>query len=386
MPRFTHYRQFEALSEEEVNVTKREAAARRRSEALARVEPLDLARTTWPEYPPPVVVNAITFAARRGLNRYIDRHATALRAELSGRHGVPPARLVIGDGAAQLLTAAAQALLEPGDELITPWPSYALYPLMARRARGHAVPVPGFSVDRVLAAINPRTRIVALANPNDPTGELLPVAELRRLLTVLPERVVVLLDEALRDYVDAEAPDAALRLVDGFPRLLVFRTFSKAWGLAGLRVGYAIGGEGAEPLLEQLEPGLGLNELAQAGALAALRTAGELAALRGARVALVRGALAAAVRERPGLSVAASQANVLWLRADGMPGAELAARMQRAGIVVAGGGPLGDPERVRVTVPHRPEHAERLLGALDLASAAGGAAQGSIAASHQAPL
>ena len=239
LPLFKHYRQFEGMSEEEVNVGKRADAAERRAKELARVEPLDLARTTWPDYPPPVIVNAITYAARRGLHRYIDRHATTLRGELAHLHAVPAGRLVVGDGAAQLLTAAAQALLEPDDELITPWPSYALYPLMARRARGHAVPVPGFSVDGILSAVNPRTRVVAIANPNDPTGELIGVAELRRLLTALPERVVVLLDEALRHYVDAEAQDAALRLVDGFPRLLVFRTFSKAWGLAGLRVGYA---------------------------------------------------------------------------------------------------------------------------------------------------
>ncbi len=367
MPRFKHYRQFEALTEEEVNVSKRVVAAERRATELARVEPLDLARTTWPEYPPPVIVNAITFAARKGLHRYIDRHATELRAELARRHVVPPARLVVGDGAAQLLTAAAQALLEPDDELITPWPSYALYPLMARRARGHAVPVPGFSVDGVLSAVNERTRVVALANPNDPTGELLEVSELRRLLDALPERVVVLLDEALRDFVDAEDTDAALRLVDEFPRLLVFRTFSKAWGLAGLRVGYAIGGVGSEPLLEQLEPELGLNELAQAGALEALRTAGELAGLRGGQVALARAELAAALHERPGLGLTPSQANVLWLRADGLPGAELAARMERTGVVVAGGGPLGDPGHVRVRVPHRPEHAERLLRTIDLA-------------------
>ena len=145
MPLFKHYKQFEALTEEEVNVGKRAVAAERRAKELARVEPLDLARTTWPEYPPPVIVNAITYAARRGLHRYIDRHATELRAALAHRHDVPAERLVVGDGAAQLLTAAAQALIEPGDELVTPWPSYALYPLMARRARGHAVPVPGFS-------------------------------------------------------------------------------------------------------------------------------------------------------------------------------------------------------------------------------------------------
>ena len=372
MPLFKHYKQFEALSEEEVNVGKRAVAAERRAKELARVEPLDLARTTWPEYPPPVIVNAITYAARRGLHRYIDRHATTLRAELAHRHGVPPGRLVVGDGAAQLLSAATQALIEPDDELVTPWPGYGLHPLMARRARGHAVPVPGFGVDALLSAVNPRTRIVALANPNDPTGELLGADELRRLLDALPERVVVLLDEALRDFVDAEEPDAALRLVDAFPRLLVFRTFSKAWGLAGLRVGYAIGGEGAEPLLEQLEPELGLNELAQAGALEALRTASGLAALRGGRVALARAELVEALGERPGLAVPPSQANVLWLRADGLPGAELAARLARTSVGVAAGGPLGDPGAVRVTVPHRPEHAERLLHALDLAQGRAG--------------
>ncbi len=369
MPLFKHYRQFEGLSEQEVNVGKRAEAAERRAKELARVDPLDLARTTWPEYPPPVIVSAITYAARRGLHRYIDRHATALRAELALRHGVPAGRLVVGDGSAQLLSGAAHALLEPDDELITPWPSYALYPLMARRARGHAVPVPGFSVDGLLSAVNPRTRLVALANPNDPTGELLRVGELRRLLGALPERVVVLLDEALRDFVDVERRDDALRLVDEFPRLLVFRTFSKAWGLAGLRVGYAVGGEGAEPLLEQLEPELGLDELAQAGALEALRTTGELAGLRGAQVALARAALLDALAERDGLDVAASQANILWVRAAGLPGAELAARMERTGVVVAGGGPLGDPDRVRIMVPHRPELAERLLRSLDLALA-----------------
>ncbi|MBA2347693.1 MAG: aminotransferase class I/II-fold pyridoxal phosphate-dependent enzyme, partial [Solirubrobacterales bacterium] len=297
MPLFKHYKQFEAMSEAEVNAEKRAAAEERKAVALARVEPLDLSRTTWPEFPPPAVVSAITFAARRGLHRYVDRHAPELRTELAHRCGVPDGRLVLGHGAAQLLSAAAQVLLEPGDELITPWPSYTLYPLMARRARGLAVPVPGFDVDALLAAVNPRTRIVALANPNDPTGELLPADELRRLLAALPERVIVLLDEALRDFVDAEATDAALRLVDAFPRLLVFRTFSKAWGLAGLRVGYAIGGEGSESLLEQLEPELGLDELAQAGALEALKSAGGLAAARGTKVATARSELADALRE-----------------------------------------------------------------------------------------
>ncbi len=367
---FRRYRQFEALTEREVNEAKRLEAEARRQAALQRLEPLDLSRTTWPEYPPPAIVTAITFAARRGLHRYLDGHASELRAEIGALHGIPPERLVVGDGAAQLLAAAAQVLIEPGDELVTPWPSYGLYPLMARRARGRAVPVPGFTARAVLSAVTPRTRVVALCNPNDPTGELLGVAELRGLLGALPERVVVLLDEALRTYADREPPDAALELLDAHPRLLVVRTFSKAWGLAGLRVGYALGGEGAEPVLERLAPELGLSELAQAGALEALRGTPVLATARGRRIAAERAALRDALGGVDGLDVPPSQANVLWLAAAGVPGAELAARLGRQGIAVAAGGPLGDPGRVRVTVPHRPEHRERLVRALAVAVAA----------------
>ncbi|WP_372791390.1 histidinol-phosphate transaminase, partial [Paraconexibacter sp.] len=272
-----YYKQFEAMPVEEVNKDLRDKAQERRRTALSRVETLDLSLTTWPEYPPSRIVNAITYAARRGLHRYLDPHAGELRGELAHRHGLEEERVVVGDGIAQLMAAAAQALLEPGDELVTPWPGYPLHPLIARAARGHAVPVAGFSVDALLRAVNARTRVVALANPNDPTGELLATGELRRLLEALPERVVVLLDEALRDFVTAEPVDAAIALLEEFPRLLVFRTFSKAWGLAGLRCGYALGGVGAEALLEQLEPELGLNELALAGALEAVRNHGTLA-------------------------------------------------------------------------------------------------------------
>jgi histidinol-phosphate aminotransferase len=356
------YRQFEALTEEEVNAGLREEAQTRRRTALARVEPLDLSRTTWGELPSPRIVNAITYVARRGLHRYLDRDAGELRAELAERHGVPPERLVVGGGAAQLLSAAAQALLDPLDELITPWPSYPLYPVMARRAKGHAVPVAGFSAESVLAAVNERTRLVALCNPNDPTGELLGTDTLRALLEALPERVVVLLDEALRDFVDAEERDATLALLEDHPRLLVFRTFSKAWGLAGLRCGYAIGGPGADPLLEQLAPELGLNELAQAGALEALRSGEALVAGRAAGVAAQRRRLMAELGAL-GVVVTPSQANVLWLRADGVEGTELADRLQRHGVVVQPGGALGDAGHVRVTVRDA-EAGDRFVGAL----------------------
>jgi histidinol-phosphate aminotransferase len=363
-----YYRQFEGLSEQEVNADLREAAAERRAKELARVEPLDLSRTTWPEYPPPAIVNAITFAARRGLHRYLDRSSGELRSELAHRHGVAERRLVVGDGVAQLISEAAAALLETDDELVTPWPSYPLFPVVARHARGVAVPVNGFGVDDVLSAVNDRTRLVALCNPNDPTGELLSLGELRRLLEALPERVVVLLDEALRDFADAEPLDATLALLEDFPRLLIFRTFSKAWGLAGLRCGYALGGPGAEPLLEQLAPELGVNELAQAGALEAIRTQNRMLERRCAQIAEQRTALTAALRER-GVDVPPSQANVLWLPAPGPHGAsDLATKLERAGITVQTGTGVGAPDRIRLTIPHRPEDTARLLRALDLAA------------------
>jgi histidinol-phosphate aminotransferase len=230
------------------------------------------------------------------------------------------------------------------------------------------VPVNGFSVDAILAAVNDRTRLVTICNPNDPTGELLGSGELRRLLEELPERVVVLLDEALRDYVDAEPVDACLELLEDHPRVLVFRTFSKAWGLAGLRVGYAIGGPGSEPILERLEPQLGVNELAQAGALEVLRSRSAVASQRATEIAGLRSALHAGLAER-GYDVTPSQANFLWIAAPGIDGAELAARLERAGIIAAGGGNLGDGARVRMTVPHRPELVERTLRAAELALA-----------------
>src|SRR6185503_18222969 len=190
------------MSEEEVNADLREKAAERRAKALARVEPIDLSQTTWHELPPSNVVNAVTYIARRGLHHYLDPHASELRGEIAASLGLDADRIVVGNGAAQLLSAAAQALMEPGDELVTPWPSYPLYPLMARKVRGGAVPVPGFGTEGVLRAINDRTRIVALCNPNDPTGELLSTGDLDALLGELPERVVVLLDEALADYAE----------------------------------------------------------------------------------------------------------------------------------------------------------------------------------------
>lgn len=357
-----HYRQYEAVSEEEHNVGLRELAAERRREALEVVPTLDLSQTTSPRRPPSSVVGAVTFVARAGLHRYLDPHAVELRNALAHAHDVPAAQLVVGNGAAQLLTSAAHALLSDGDELVTPWPSYPLYPLMASRSGATAVSVDGFGPDAILGAITPRTRVVALCNPNDPTGAWIDPTALRGLLEALPERVALLLDEALIDYVDAAPRDAALQLTHVFPRLLVFRSFSKAWGLAGLRVGYAVGGPGSEALLETIEPELGVSEPSQAGALEALRDADRFVGPHVRSVQDERLRTAAALREI-GARVAGSQTSALWIGVDGLDGAELAARLDRAKVTVATGARFGDTEHVRAQVISR-QTGERLVEAV----------------------
>ncbi len=366
-----HYRQFAGMTDEEVTEQLRAQAEEQRRRALARIDVLDLSRTTWHELPHPEVVNAVTYAARGALNVTPDPTAEELRRELGRRNGVEPGRVAVGHGAAQLLAAAARALLGPGDELLTPWPSYGLYPVMAQRAGARAVPVPGgFDAARLLAAVTPSTRAIALCNPNDPTGEHLGGAALRELLEGLPEHVTLLLDEALADFVTAERENAngagtgpaTLALLDEHPRLLIFRTFSKIYGLAGLRAGYALGGPGSEQLLARLAPELGVGLPVQIGALEALRRCDGQIAQRRAAVAGERTRLLDQLHDLP-LDAAPSEANVLWLRPNGLTGGELAMRLQRSGVLVQSGASVGDEHHVRVAL-QSPAATDRLLDAL----------------------
>jgi histidinol-phosphate aminotransferase len=362
-----YYRQFEGMTEEEVNAQLREQDAERRRKALTQVQTLDLSQTTWADLPHPRIVNAITYVARAGLNHYPHERGTELRDRLAERHGIEPAQLILGNGAAELLSSATRALIEPDQMLLSCWPSYPLFPIMAHRAHGRAVPVSG-GVDELLEAAREHstTRVVAVASPNDPTGELLEVDELARLLEGLPESVVVLLDESLVEFADAQPVDASLRLIDDHPRLLVFRSFSKAWGLAGLRVGYAMGGPGTEELLAALQPDLGVSEISQAGVLEALHSCSQLLLSNMHTIHEQRRELTEALRERH-FDVTDSQANFLWAAHPSLSGGELAARLARAGVLVAAGDALGEPNHIRVALRDSAA-SQRLLKAIDKAA------------------
>jgi histidinol-phosphate aminotransferase len=360
-----YYRQFEGMSEDEFNQGLRAEAAERKRKALTQIQTLDLSHTTWPELPHPRIVNAITFFARRGLNHYPHVGGSKLRNELAERLGVEPSRVVLGNGAGALLTAATSALVQPGQALLTSWPSYPLFPIMARRAHGQAVPVRG-GVDALLEAAGEHdTRVVALASPNDPTGELLASADLRRLLEELPDNVAVLLDESLVEYSDAQPSEHSIGLLEDHSRLIVFRSFSKAWGLAGLRVGYAIGGPGAQELLSEIEPELGVSELSQAGCLEALRRCTDLLEQRVQMVRHERERIGEALLGH-GFELADSQANFLWASHPSLDGDELAAALEGVGVRVASGAALGEPRHVRITA-YDARATERLTAALERA-------------------
>jgi histidinol-phosphate aminotransferase len=361
-----YYRQFDDMSEAEVSERLLRKRDEERAKALAQIPVIDLAGTEWPEFPNSEVMNASIFVARGRINGYPDRYAEKLRRSLARRHDVETERIVVGNGAAELLQSAAHALLAGGGELVTPWPSYPLYPLMAARAGGRPVAVDmvddRLDARRTLAAIGERTRALVICNPNDPTGTYVPADELASLLSEVPDHVEVLLDEALVQFQDIEDEDACLRLTDAFPRLTVFRTFSKAYGLSGLRIGYAVGSRDSTDLLTKIAPVLGVNALSQAAADYAVGIADRELAKRSQLVCEQRAALLA---ELPGLGVQAapSQANFVWMKVDGISGADLAARLERERVLVAPGGPLGADDHVRAAV-RGPNETSRLLLAL----------------------
>ena len=290
--------------------------AERRAKALERVDPVDLSRTTWPGRPHHYVVNAITYAARKGLHRYVDPRAGALRTELAHHHGARrPSRSSSATAPPSCCTPRPPRCSSPATSSSRRGRRYPLYPIMARRSHGRAVPVPGWGAEPLLRAVNDRTRVVVLCNPNDPTGELLRAEDLDALLRSLPERVVVFVDEALVDYVDAQAVDANLPLLDEHPRLLRLPVVLQGLGPGrpALRLRGRLAGGGRAARAARARP---RRQRPRAGGRArgAALDRGPASASARRTVAAQRTAVLAALADSP-YEVAPTQANVLWLRA-----------------------------------------------------------------------
>jgi histidinol-phosphate aminotransferase len=304
--------------------------------------------------PSRAVLEAIAEAAAGG-NRYPDLAVTGLTGRLSEKLGVAPERIAVGCGSVSLCQQLVQATCrEPSDEVVFAWRSFEAYPIVTQIGGASAVTVGldgAFRHDlgAMAAAVTPRTRLVFVCSPNNPTGTAVTRDELERFLAVVGPEVVVALDEAYHEYVtDPDVVDG-MTLLDRHPNLVVLRTFSKAYRLAALRVGYAVGSPDVIAALRKVCSPFSVSSVAQAGAIAALADADNLLASCAEVVTervRVRDALVGA-----GFTVPPSQANFVWL-ALGERAGEFAAHCLEHKIVVR---PF-QPDGVRVTVASRAEN------------------------------
>lgn len=313
-------------------------------------------------YPPLPEVEAVVRDAIGGLSRYPDGAGRALRRALAEHHGVGPEQVILGNGSCELLLLAGEALLDPGTSIVRAEPSFALYPHLAAVSGADDVAVPladdgGHDLETMAAHIDERTRLVVVCNPNNPTGVYRNPDEIEVFLNRIPADVAVLVDEAYFDFVDR--PDAGRTMAVARERenLLVTRTFSKAHGLCGLRVGYGVGGSGWVEALDKVRQPFNTNALAQAAALESLRHPAELAR-RVAESLSERARVERALRDL-GAQVLPSQGNFLLMAA----AAGVHEALLRKGIIVRDGAALGCPGRLRVTIG-TPDENSAFLAAL----------------------
>jgi histidinol-phosphate aminotransferase len=234
-------------------------------------------------YPPvPSIVAAIA-AAAGDVNRYGDHRAADLRAAIAGWLDVDVDRVAAGCGSVGLLQQLLLAYVDPGDEVVYPWPSFEAYPIDVQLTGGVEVTVPlvdhTFDLEAVAAAVTDRTKLVLLANPNNPTGTAVHVDQLRRLVEQVPGDVLVVVDEAYREFVTADLGDPITDLQPGHPNVVVLRTFSKAFGLAALRTGYAVADPDVVVELDKVLIAFAVNHLAQVASLAAIAARDEVQAV-----------------------------------------------------------------------------------------------------------
>ena len=323
---------------------------------LARV--VKLASNEGPFGPFPAAIEAMARIAA-DLNRYPDGGAYRLRTALADLHGVRFEEVAIGGGVDGIIDTVSQALLEPGDEIVCGWPSFPSYVIYAAKLGAVPVRVPlrddRYDLDALLAAITPRTKVVYLCNPNNPTGTMNTKAELDTYWTQVPDHVLTVLDQAYFEYIaEAGYPDGVADYRNTRRRMLVLRTFSKIYGLAGLRVGYAIGPAEIVTALGKTRRAFDVTTPAQEAALVSLGADQELTRRR--RLNAEARTQLEGIMGGHGLEpVAGAVANFLFARVGG-DAQELFDALLRDGVIVRPMGGFGAPDAVRITVGTVEEH------------------------------
>ena len=315
-----------------------------------QVDALKLSSNEATQPPLPAAVDAMA-AAAAGANRYPDMGAVAIREALAEHLGVAFEQVAVGTGSSALCQQLVQVTCADGDEVVFPWRSFEAYPIFAQVHGATPVAIPlkdeGMDLEAIAAAITDRTRLIFICNPNNPSGSIVTRAEFAEFMAKVPAEITVALDEAYTEYLRAEDTPLATEDIAKYPNLVGLRTFSKAYGLAGLRIGYAFGQPDMIEALNKVSIPFSVNSVAQAGALASLAAQDELKQ---------RTDTAVAERQRVIEATGAypSEANFVWL-----PGetTELAAALAEQGVLVR-----SFPEGIRITVT-TPEETDQLLAA-----------------------
>lgn len=323
-----------------------------------RPAPADAFKLSSNENPAPPHPAVLAAVAEAHLNRYPDGAATELRARLAERTGLTVDEIHAGAGSASILQQLFQAAAGPGDEILYAWRSFEAYPGFVKVAGATSVQVPllpggRHDLDAMASAVTERTRVVIVCSPNNPTGPIVTEAEFTAFMAKIPETVLVLLDEAYREFVTDPHAVSGLAELERHPNLVVLRTFSKAYGLAGLRIGWAAGPSYVLDAARSAAIPLQVQETAQRAALAALEVEDEILAgvdeLIGRRERIVAG-----LREQ-GWTVPEAQGNFVWL-ATGEATAAVAGMLEDDGII----GRVFVGEGVRVSIGEE-ESVEKLL-------------------------
>jgi histidinol-phosphate aminotransferase len=333
-------------------------------EAIASGNIAQLASNESSFPPHPEVVEAIQKAAG-SMNRYPDPDATLLRRRLAERYEAEPGRVAVGNGSCEILLAAAEALLEPGAEVLYAWPSFSMYPYLPALTGAREVRVPlaegdVHDLDAMAAEVTVATQLLIVCNPNNPTATHVPAAEIGAFCERIPSHVTVILDEAYVEFQTHDDPDASLDLLKDFPNLVVLRTFSKCYGLAGLRVGYAIGSANFRAAVDAVRQPFSVNALAQAAGAEAVRHQDDVLRRVESTIA-ARLTVEEGLREL-GLRTSDSQANFSWVDLDEADEAEVLAGLAEREIAVRPGKALGRAGHIRVSYGTAAENERFLRG------------------------